>query len=722
MKPLLASLKSRFEKRPDSEHEQAIVRLVIVSVFLAYLFGLHSVSGSHATTVSTALWYVLLDALVGAAILTWLVWRPGVSHSRRVLGMLTDYGAIGAIMTLSGQELAPLYVIILWVTIGNGLRYGAKYLLAAIGLASLSFLWVIQTTPFWQQNKALSWGLLTGLVAIPMYLSSLLRALTRATEEARRANAAKSTFLANMSHEFRTPLNGIAGMSELLNTTRLSSEQRECATVIQTSARALLGLIEDVLDISAIEVGKLRRTDTDFRLDDLLDSMRVMLQPLAANKDIAFEVRIAPGTPTSLHGDSGHLRQILVNLVSNAIKFTEHGSVTVNVGRASPDEGAATPGTNTLLAFSVRDTGIGIPANAQARIFDAFEQADGGHDRRFGGSGLGTTIAKSLTELLGGRIGLHSLEGEGSTFWAEIPFGVVPNKDQVRDSGAPNIIEFGDPFVRHRARTRSLTLLIADDQPTNITVLQRLLEKAGHQAIAVNNGEDVLAAIEQSDFDAVIIDLHMPGVSGLDVLKQVRVMQAGRSHTPFIMLSADATTTTVHQCEQAGARAFLTKPISVNRLLDTLGEIASSDAQNAQPGTTSPSILRHESGDEAGGGVIAPEVLRELGELQLGPDFVALFVEECLRDALTTIGELERSGAGAHWDLFRDGCHALKGVAGNMGAIQLASSASDAMRLGNWQLPREWRQRVRQMREQLEIARVSVKAVAEREASAERPS
>jgi two-component system sensor histidine kinase RpfC len=704
MAALISNLRARFSNRPDSEHEQAIVRLVIVCLFLAYLLGVATVSTAHAVVVTTALKYLLVEGIAGAGLLVWLLLRPQVSHARRIIGMVSDYGAMGAIMALSGQELAPLYVIYLWVTIGNGLRYGPRYLLGAIALAAVSFLTVILDTPFWQQNQALSWGLLSGLIAIPLYLASLLRALTRATEEARRANAAKSTFLANMSHEFRTPLNGVVGMSELLSTTRLTSEQRECSDVIQASAKALLALVEDVLDISAIEVGKLKRADADFRLTDIIDGIQVMLQPVATGKGIAFDVTIAPDVPVDVRGDDDHLRQILVNLISNAIKFTERGRVAVTVERT----GSGADG-NALLMFSVRDTGIGIPASAQARIFRAFEQADTGHGRRFGGTGLGTTIAKSLTELLGGRIGFESVEGEGSHFWAELPFRVNAPVATVEQAsrGGKNVIAFDDPFVRHRARVRSMHLLVADDQPANITVLCRLLEKAGHHAVAVQSGEAVLDAIENERFDAVIIDLHMPGISGLDVLKQARVMQAGQEITPFIMLSADATPTTVRDCEQAGARSFLTKPIALGLLLESLADVAIGPVE-AEPKHV-PTAGSSEKAEVEGNSVISRTVLEELAELQLGQGFVGLFVEECQRDALKAIGELERSGRQARWDLFRDHCHALKGVAGNMGACRLASAASEAMKLGTWQFPREWQTRVQQLREELETARAALK-------------
>ena len=707
MSPALANLRARYANRPDSEHGQAFVRMAILTVVLIYLCGVGTVAGFHDPDLRTVLLFVLIEFLIGTGILVGIARHPGVSRIRRVVGMVADYTMMGAAMHLMGAHLAPVYVVYLWVTIGNGLRFGPRFLLGAVGLASLSYLFVITTTPYWLENQALAWGLLAGLVAIPAYLTSLLRALTRATEEARRANEAKSRFLANMSHEFRTPLNGIVGMSELLATTKLNSEQRECSDVLQASARTLLALVEDVLDISAIEAGKLKRIDADFRLNDTLRGIQLMLQPTAQKKGLVFQIDVAKEVPDYLHGDGNHLRQVLVNLVSNAVKFTEQGRVLVSVSRVGP-----VWESRALLRFSVRDTGIGIPESAQPRIFQAFEQADNGHGRRFGGTGLGTTIAKALTELLGGTIGFESREGEGSHFWVELPFEMAAQAEAAAQTrkgpelayGGENVIAFDDPFIRHRARVRPLRLLVADDQPANLTVLCRLLEKAGHHADTVDSGEDVLSALEDGRFDGVIIDLHMPGVSGLDVLKQVRVMEAGAQQlTPFIVLSADATAATVRACEQAGARAFLTKPIAVNRLLDSLADIALGSSESQ----IKPAQIAAEA--EAVESIISRNVLEELKELQLGNDFLSLFLDECMRDALKSIGELEKTGAVGQWDMFRDHCHALKGVAGNMGAVRLASVASEAMRLGNWQIAREWRQRIKTLREQLEVARIALK-------------
>ena len=666
---------------------------MIAAVILVYMLGVWSVPVESETSTGL-IWaarVIFAETVLGFGLVVAIFIKPKPSTVRRVIGMLADYATLGAMMVLYDRALAPLFVVYLWVTIGNGLRYGPRFLAGAIALAGASFLFVITNSDYWADNQALAWGLLIGLVAIPAYLSSLLRALTRASDEARRANAAKSRFLANMSHEFRTPLNGIAGMSELLVTTKLSPEQRECAEVIQTSSRALLALIEDVLDISAIEAGKLQRVDSEFSLDQVLRGVQIMLQPAAARKNLEFDIQVAEAVPGKFVGDAGHIRQILTNLLSNAIKFTERGSVKLDVSVLSRSEGSAS------LRFSVRDTGVGISQEAQARIFDAFEQADSSQSRRFGGTGLGTTIAKALAERLGGQIGLESNEGQGSHFWVDLPFS-VPETAEDTAPVSVNVIAFDDPFVRHRARIKPMRILIGDDQPGNLLVLRRILEKAGHNIVLANNGEEVLETIENESFDAVVIDLHMPKLNGIEVIKQAQFMETGRQRTPFIVLSADATSETIRESELAGARKFLSKPVAAHALLDTLAEISSGESASSAPAATSVVV-------QGGVDVISRATIDELRDLNLDGDFMKLFVSECMRDAVKCMAELDANGAAAQWDKYRDTCHALKGVASNIGALRLASTASDAMKLPSWQLSRDWRARTKLLREQLEAAR-----------------
>src|SRR5690606_8696464 len=244
LRTLPAAVRARLSGRPDSEHGQALVRLVIAFLILSYL-GWLRLRGQGAW-IDAPLAVMAGEAVIAAAIMGAILLRPGVSHVRRWVGMVTDYATLATPMLLGGAVMAPLYVIILWVTIGNGMRYGRNYLRSASGLAAVSFLAVILFSDYWQQQPHLAAGLLIGAVAVPMYLSSLLHDLHRATAEAKRANEAKSRFLASMSHEFRSPLNGIIGMAELLRSMKLDAEQRECAEVIHTSAHSLLLLVDDV--------------------------------------------------------------------------------------------------------------------------------------------------------------------------------------------------------------------------------------------------------------------------------------------------------------------------------------------------------------------------------------------------------------------------------------------------------------------------------------------
>ncbi len=689
-------MQSRLAGRPDSEHQQAFVRIVILTLVAGYLWFAIRPQGDVVREFQLSFAFLGVEFAIGLSIIIWMLVRPAPSNPRRLLGMMADYSLMGIGMYLLGEMLAPLYVLLMWVTIGNGLRYGPRWLYVAIAMASVTFLAVILSTPYWQQNPWVGWGLLAGLVAIPLYFSSLLKALTRATEEARAASAAKSRFVATMSHELRTPLNGIIGMAELLHTTPMSSEQQDSAKVILTSARALQLLVEDVLDISAIEAGKLQRHDSDFDLVELLDGIRVMLLPAVQAKQLDFRMKVPSDLPRNLHGDSAHLRQILVNLLSNAVKFTPAGSVQLEITVLSRDR------DDLQLRFDVSDTGIGIPTEAQGRIFRMFEQADSGRDRRYGGSGLGTTIARALSELLGGHIELSSTEGIGSMFRVEVPMRVANAAIEVPKKVAlGNVIAFDDPFLRHRARIQPKQIMVVDDQEANVLVVRRLLEKAGHHVRWAGHADAVLDALDTDRIDLVITDLHMPGVNGIELLKQARWLQAGRTKkTPFIVLTADATSEAEGESVQAGAHAVLYKPVVVAKLLEAI--IAATGP------TTSPT--KADDGKIVRPVAISHDMVEDLRQMGLGEEFVRSFLQECIQDARRCMREIRRTAEAELWDECRDAHHALKGAAGNMGALQLSAQAEDGMRASNHDLRISWQRRLTSMEQGLAEAMTALAA------------
>ncbi len=784
----LASKLAAAKKNATLEQEILLNRMVMGSVaaIVCYLAGFDS------RIVSAFIVYLLMNTGLAIAERN-AIFKP---QNRRLAAIILDVTMATTTMLVDAKGMSWAYAIILWMVLGNGFRFGIKWLAIASVLSAIGFGIVVTNTAFWEPNFLLGYGLVAALIVIPGYCSTLIKKISSAKDQAEIANRAKSYFLASVSHELRTPLNAILGYGNHLKQMGLPAKQHDMIEASVLAADHLLHLIEQLIHVAKAESGSIQISKSAFKTTDVLREVRDIMNVKADEKGIELRLMAEPGCEQVIEGPTDTIRNILLNLVGNAIKFTDSGAVSILCALQVTE-------TGMHLTVRVTDTGIGIAQESLTRIFQPFQQADDTVLNRFGGTGLGLAICKQLTEQIGGTIFVDSVIGQGSCFQISIPVNMIDDQtetdsetidaetsvkilslgnlkpellasaqaagdfivrhincsttDELRtevnaidlsdyqialmDENLARLIEpddviwtvfanarvapvlvqdtaalefedislraafasvipsspdfqtlrsavrIGCSFARQSYREDSIDIqpqnapitisrkvLVADDNRTNRNVLATILESAGHNAVMVADGDEAIEALENGDFDILLLDVNMPRLNGIDAASMWRQIEGGRNHLPIIGVTADATSETEARCLAAGMDIRITKPFDAKHLLSLIDIYTADNSSNAvanleaDPFAVVVPITGQKSSEAAVIDLAQINYLYSIGDQAFVDEMVSSF----LMDIDETIIAMRISVAENNLHQFRFAAHSFKSSGQNIGANRLS--------------------------------------------------